>query len=130
MRLFAVLAQPTIHTYCPAKQIFEKCPGAGVCVLSDIFIIVVLKTHITGYLDVCSNLANHIWIAKTVQVIVLYLQHHTKHCRRGLCTILGQHRQAGCDKEADINGVWVGSRKIWCDTLVCDTLCLNITRLP
>ena len=106
-----MLAQPTTRTYCPAKQTFEKCPGAGVCVLSDIFITVVLKTHITAYLDVCSNLANHVWIAKTVQVIVLYLRHIQNIAGGGLCTILGQHRQAACVKEADFNGVWVGPER-------------------
>lgn len=40
-------------------------------------LIMLLNTH--AHLNVCANLANHIWIAKAVQVIVLYLQQQQQH---------------------------------------------------
>lgn len=50
------------------------------------------NTH--AHLNICANLANHVWITKAVQVVVLYLQQQ----QNLLYLLLSRHRDLVCRK--------------------------------
>lgn len=95
-----MLVQPATHTCCPVCPVIMSSHMHEICCTKQkqVQSLYVQSSHTKGcaqayagtkaqlimllkhaHLNVCANLANHIWITKAVQVVILYLQKQQQH---------------------------------------------------